>query len=187
VRHVVLRILDVVPLHGYGLRELVNGYRFFYPMPSRNLYPLLRGLQRDGFVTSEEQVVSGRLRKVYAITEAGRAELRRWLSDPTTEPGTYRDPLVLKICLLTPEVHDPAARWIEAEIRLTRRAIEEGEQRVAEKAPILTRYTRSAAEYALDQARLRERWLRGVLELVTAAPQEAGELPKDTRERKILP
>lgn len=166
IRHTVLAILNVVPLHGYAVRQLVRGYRFFYPMRNANVYDVLRRLEAEGLVTHEEQRFRGRLRKVYSITDAGRAEFRRWLADSTPQPGVYRDPLVLKICLLTPETLASARPWIREELDRCRAAIELGERRIARRSAALTRYTRLGAEYALDQARLRERWLQSVLEAI---------------------
>ena len=176
IRHTVLAILNVVPLHGYAVRELVRGYRFFYPMRNANVYDVLRRLETEGLVTHEEQKVRGRLRKVYSITDAGRSEFRRWLAQPTVERGVYRDPLVLKICLLTPDSLEAARPWIRSELEHCREAISLGERRIRERSAVLTRYTRLGAEYALEQARVRERWLEDVLEairedLAEAAPE----------------
>jgi len=49
------------------------------------LYPVLHRLERDGFITSEWIITStGRKRKYYSITEAGKAELQaekeNWLN-----------------------------------------------------------------------------------------------------------
>lgn len=48
-----------------------------YSISPGTLYPLLHRLQADGFLKSSEQVVDGRVRRVYTATPAGREELSR--------------------------------------------------------------------------------------------------------------
>ena len=46
---------------------------------------------------TESQEQTGRRRRLYAITEAGREALRQWLCEPTTEPMEIRDVAELKL------------------------------------------------------------------------------------------
>jgi len=55
------------------IRELTtHGYQL---SPS-TLYPILHGMERDGFLRSEKQVVDGKTRKNYYITKDGRTALK---------------------------------------------------------------------------------------------------------------
>lgn len=61
------------PVFGLDLiRELA---RHGYSLSPGTLYPVLHGLERDGFLTSDKQVVGGKVRKYYLATEAGKAAL----------------------------------------------------------------------------------------------------------------
>jgi DNA-binding PadR family transcriptional regulator len=40
------------------------------------LYPILHRLERDGLLVSREQLVEGRIRRLYTATAGGRRELR---------------------------------------------------------------------------------------------------------------
>lgn len=61
------------PVFGLDLiRELA---RHGYSLSPGTLYPVLHGLERDGFLRFEKQVVGGKVRKYYTATEAGRAAL----------------------------------------------------------------------------------------------------------------
>lgn len=39
------------------------------------LYPILHALEKDGLIKSYEEIVGGKVRKYYTITEAGQEEL----------------------------------------------------------------------------------------------------------------
>lgn len=65
------------PVFGLDLiRELA---RHGYSLSPGTLYPVLHGLERDGFLQSEKQVVGGKTRKYYLATEAGKAALKEAL------------------------------------------------------------------------------------------------------------
>ena len=42
-----------------------------YAISSGTLYPILHSLERDGYLTRRDEVVSGKVRKYYRITEKG--------------------------------------------------------------------------------------------------------------------
>ena len=75
----VLAALAEGPQHGYAIAQEINkrtdnSLRF----KQGTLYPVLHTLEREGLVTGQWQHAGGeRPRLVYAITDAGRAELAR--------------------------------------------------------------------------------------------------------------
>jgi DNA-binding PadR family transcriptional regulator len=164
LRHTLLGILDWSPAHGYALREMARGYSWMYPMTNANIYPALRDLETDGFVTHSEEVREGRLRKVYAITDAGRAELRRWLADESRQRGVFRDPALLKICMLRSGTLEEASRWIERELDETLATCESADLFLKDRGAQLPYFTRLVAEFGRDLAHMRARWLARVLE-----------------------
>ncbi len=90
VAHGLLGLLEDRPKHGYELRRsfderLASGR----PLRSGQVYSTLGRLERDGRVDEVgEEKGPGPERRLYAITEAGVAELERWLSAPEP-PETY--------------------------------------------------------------------------------------------------
>ena len=79
--HLDLLILSVLArgaLHGYAaiavLRERSGG---FFELAEGTLYPALHRLERAGLIASEWERVSGRKRRLYALTRSGRAALAR--------------------------------------------------------------------------------------------------------------
>lgn len=61
------------PIFGLGiLREL---RRHGYELSPGTLYPLLHRMDERGFLTSEKELVSGKIRRLYTITDLGRGTL----------------------------------------------------------------------------------------------------------------
>jgi DNA-binding PadR family transcriptional regulator len=73
----ILRALHDGPAHGYDIARAVERTTSGCCSPSEGaLYPALREFEEGGYVTSEAEVVSGRQRKVYTLTEKGREAFR---------------------------------------------------------------------------------------------------------------
>ena len=69
----VLRVLHDGPSHGYDIARAVERTTSGCCSPSEGgLYPVLREFEQGGYVTSEPEIVSGRERKVYTLTDKGR-------------------------------------------------------------------------------------------------------------------
>ncbi len=80
LRLYLLKLLDEAPRHGYEvIRLLQDRFLGVYAPSPGTIYPRLARLEEDGLVTHDEQ--DGR--KVYRITEKGRAEIRSRLEDLT--------------------------------------------------------------------------------------------------------
>ena len=75
----VLRVLEREDLYGYQLiQKLRQQSDGAFELQEGTLYPILHALERDGFVTSRlAQAETGRTRKYYHLTDAGREELDR--------------------------------------------------------------------------------------------------------------
>ena len=69
----VLRVLHDGPSHGYDIARAVERATSGCCSPTEGgLYPVLREFEQGGYVTSEAEIVSGRERKVYTLTDKGR-------------------------------------------------------------------------------------------------------------------
>lgn len=81
VRYFILGFLSQKPMSGYDIKRFLARFNWLIGSPSfGSLYPVLHALLKDGLVTVEAIPPEGkRPRKIYSITEAGRAVLREWL------------------------------------------------------------------------------------------------------------
>jgi DNA-binding PadR family transcriptional regulator len=90
--------LSTGPGSGYDLvRQLDQGLNWFWAAPHSQIYPRLKDLEARGLITSRSEVVGTKLEKrVYEITETGRAAVRAWAEAPPTYPPS-RDVERLKL------------------------------------------------------------------------------------------
>ncbi len=112
IQHAVLALLATGPAHGYGLKASFEDSigPQWGELNIGHLYQVLERLIRDELVTKRVVAQSDRPDKnVYRLTEAGRAELERWLETPFVRQGGYRDDFFLKLFA--------AARLGEEELR----------------------------------------------------------------------
>ena len=71
-RLLVLNLLQEKPQYGYELiKTLKTRSNNVFDMKEGTLYPILHKLENDGLIQSSNQIVSGRMRKVYSITLKG--------------------------------------------------------------------------------------------------------------------
>jgi DNA-binding PadR family transcriptional regulator len=59
----------------YGLWLIDELARHGYELSAGTLYPMLHSLEDEGLLTSERRVVKGKVRKYYALTQAGQEAL----------------------------------------------------------------------------------------------------------------
>ena len=78
VRDVFLAFVRVHLLHHaaaeriYGLEMIEELRRHGYDIGPGTLYPILHGLEENGYLRSEQEIANGKIRKYYRITAAGR-------------------------------------------------------------------------------------------------------------------
>jgi PadR family transcriptional regulator AphA len=83
--YAILGFLNYHPYSGYDLKKIFDtSVRHFWPADQSQIYHTLSALSARGWVEREVIEQTDRPdRKVYSITDAGRAELIRWLAgDP---------------------------------------------------------------------------------------------------------
>ncbi len=100
MKHAFLTLLAGSPAHGYELKHALE-QRFGDLLPPINVgqvYTTLARLERDGFVESAQVEGDGRGKRVYALTDAGRAEIAAWLEAPSPA-ASLRDEFVTKLVL----------------------------------------------------------------------------------------
>jgi DNA-binding PadR family transcriptional regulator len=163
LRHAMLGLLAVEPATGYDLtrkfdRSLANAWHASHSQ----IYPELARLEEAGLV---EVVAEGARRsKTYALTDAGRAELRRWLVE--VEPSRQQRNESAVRMFLAPRLLEPedARVALERDLRdvLAQRAMLEeiaatleSDQRHAPFWP--------AVDLGLRMSPVMEQWIRDQL------------------------
>ncbi|MFD2084848.1 PadR family transcriptional regulator [Brevibacillus brevis] len=83
-------------MSGYDIKQaFTNSIGFFYDASFGAIYPALRKLEEEGFVTKQEIIQSGKPNKIlYRITEAGKQSFRQEIQTPILPPVLRSDMLV---------------------------------------------------------------------------------------------
>jgi DNA-binding PadR family transcriptional regulator len=68
----------------------------FWPVPHTTAYAEPARLAKGGYL-SVRQEAGGRRRKLYLLTDSGRAALAAWIAEPIAAPPQLRDEAMLKI------------------------------------------------------------------------------------------
>ncbi|WP_197375230.1 PadR family transcriptional regulator [Mycolicibacterium baixiangningiae] len=165
LRFAALGLLAQQPGSGYDLlKRFEKSMANVWPATQSQLYSELNRLADAGLI--EVTDVGPRGRKEYRVTPAGRAELRRWITDPGDDPPLRR-PDLLRVFLLG-ELSPAAARRYAAEFaehaeaELARlEALRDSLQWNDDDAAF---YGRAALEYGLRLAAMEAEWARGVAE-----------------------
>ncbi len=98
LKHALLGFLDYGPAAGYQLNQAMEqSVQHFWHANLSQIYPTLSQMEQEGLLTAEVAYQVDRPnRKVYQITDRGRAELRRWLQEPMDLPA-YRLPFLIQL------------------------------------------------------------------------------------------
>lgn len=84
IEFLILSVVNREDSYGYEISQTV---KLAASIKESTLYPILRKLEQNGFLTTYNQEFQGRNRKYYSITDAGREQLV-YLEE---EWNTYKD------------------------------------------------------------------------------------------------
>jgi len=95
---VLLGLLTVAPMSGYDLGQSIRtSVGFFWNESYGQIYPNLKTLAAEGFVTSKTERQDGKPdRHIYSITKKGHERLTAWLA-VAPQPEIPRNELLLKL------------------------------------------------------------------------------------------
>ena len=98
VRQGLLALLEQEPRYGYQLRsEFEARTGSTWPLNVGQVYTTLARLERDGLVEAAGTDDDGHA--LYAITDAGRAEVHDWFATPVSRSTPPRDELAIKLAI----------------------------------------------------------------------------------------
>jgi PadR family transcriptional regulator, regulatory protein AphA len=168
LRHAVLGLLTDGPLSGYDMLKIFSlSLENVWPATQSQLYGELGKLADSGLI---EVVAEGpRGRKEYALTEAGRAELRHWVAE--VEPSqVQRSDMLLRVFFLG-EISPEAARtYLRTQAEHAQKGLEhlEGIRDLVESGTDqLSMYGRLALEYGLRMNRVQVEWAQWAEEQIS--------------------
>ena len=167
LRIAALGLLAQKPGSGYDLlRHFEKSMANVWPATQSQLYGELNKLADAGLI--EVSAIGPRGRKEYRITDAGRAELRRWVSTPQNDPP-FRSPGLLRVFLLDSIPRKQArqhmvevAKHADAEVK----RLEELRDTIDWGEAESLFYGRAALEYGLRMNATEAEWARSVVKAI---------------------
>lgn len=152
LRHALLGLLAAGPASGYELtKQFELSLANVWTATHSQVYPELQRLADSGWV--EVGAEGARGRKEYRITDAGRAELHRWLTTERPDRGG-RNEAMLRVFFLWTLPDDEAAAYLEAEASAYRDVFDRLD-RLDAAVPWTAHPAQRMARLALEQGR---RW-----------------------------
>jgi DNA-binding PadR family transcriptional regulator len=165
LRHAALGLLARTPASGYDLLKVFDASMAnVWPATQSQLYGELNKLADAGLIEVTE--IGPRGRKEYAITDAGRAELHRWMTSPQDDP-LFRSAQLLRVFLLDGLSREEARKYLMALRTHADSDLERYEQ--IREAYDWSRgdeafFARAALESGLRFARVESEWASWVLD-----------------------
>ena len=131
IRHALLALLEHGPRYGSRLRtEFEARTGGTWPLNIGQVYTTLGRLEGDGMVVQAGADEAGRT--LYALTEAGHAELRAWFTRPVERSSPPRDELAIKLVVAVSTPGVDVREVVEVQRRHVTEALHTYVQRRAE-------------------------------------------------------
>jgi DNA-binding PadR family transcriptional regulator len=130
-----LGLLLKKPLHGYRLKKQLE--RFMSGCISVNygaIYPLLKRLEKQGYIQTQEAIDDGSNRKVYQITESGRDRWREaMLAHPHESWVNSRSRFIIKFCFFSQLEPTERIKLMQSRLMTCQLRLESRESQLIEK------------------------------------------------------
>ncbi len=164
LRIAALGLLAQHPGSGYDLlKRFEQSMANVWPATQSQLYGELNKLADAGLI--EVAAEGPRGRKEYRVTDAGRAELVRWINNPQEDPP-WRRPDLLRVFLLEYASTDDARAYVATFAELATSDLNRYE-RIRDSVPWgdddAYFFSRAALEYGLRDAVMKADWARWLL------------------------
>jgi DNA-binding PadR family transcriptional regulator len=172
----VLSVLVQRPMHPYEMASVLRERGKDQDMKIKwgSLYTVVANLEKHGLVTATENVREGGRpeRTVYAITDAGRAELEDWVRELLAAPEPEQPKFQAALSVMAVLAPDDAALLLRQRLDALTGQITAGREQLAAVAREIPRLFLVEDEYALAIQVAEAAWLRGLV-----AELESGTFP----------
>ncbi|MBT2418665.1 helix-turn-helix transcriptional regulator [Streptomyces sp. ISL-22] len=163
IRHGLLAVLEPGARPGSRLRaEFQARTGGAWPLDVGQVHTALGGLERDGLVVQDGVDEAGRV--LYALTEAGRVELRAWFARPVERAAPSCDELAIKLVMAVGAPGVDVREVLETQRRQVAEALHGYVRRRAEALARAHEHPEELArllvlEHLVFQAEAESRWL----------------------------
>lgn len=154
LQYIILGLLGARPMSGYDIKRAFDrSLATYWNAGNSQIYTTLKGLAARGLVASELVPQDGKPdRRVYQLTDAGRAHLDAWLRRPVPVRFT-KDEFLTKLFFCGQASDETALRHLEEHLRILREQLADMERVLREygdrptRRPRLLEYQMLVREY----------------------------------------
>jgi DNA-binding PadR family transcriptional regulator len=190
----VLTFLSGKPMYPYEMASVLRatGKDLSIKINWGSLYTVMRNLEKHGFIEEAGTTRHGGRpeRTAYAITAAGRAEMRDWLRELLGAPQQEYPLFAAALSLVSSLPPDEAVEMLAQRLGALDAAIAADEAEMAKLRQQLPRLFLIEAEYAAAMRAAEATWVRGLLTDITGGAMrpeieqwrefhETGRMPED--------
>ncbi|MDT5105898.1 MAG: hypothetical protein QOI25_3411 [Mycobacterium sp.] len=168
-------------MHGYELRKRLTGLLgAFRAFSYGSLYPALRRMQTDGLIVEDAAPVGAvkvrRARRVYVLTDAGKARFTELVAD--TGPQNYTDDgFGVHLAFFNRTPAEARMRILEGRRRQVEERRETLREAIARASNSLDRYTRQLHQLGLESSEREVSWLNDLIAAERVAQRSAEQQP----------
>lgn len=124
-RYAILGMLFDKPSSGYEIKSIMlESTAHFWQESDASIYPMLKMLEAEGKVTSKNEFVGKRARKIFEITQAGKDEFLSWMALPA-ESESHRDELLLKLFFGANTTKDDVIKQLKLKLQSSKKRLAE--------------------------------------------------------------
>lgn len=166
LKHAILGFLSIKPFTGYDLKKAFdNSVRHFWAADQSQIYRTLDQIIESGWAEVEvvEQATRPN-RKVYHLTEPGRAELRRWLTSPLAHREDH-EPFLVQLFFASTLPDAEVEALLEREAAAAREQLAVYEQ-ISQQYPVDSRpqaFAMLTLDYGLQSTQAHLDWVEAAL------------------------
>ncbi|MFN8528412.1 MAG: PadR family transcriptional regulator [Anaerolineae bacterium] len=132
LKYIVLGLLSYRPMSGYDIQHWMGASTgHFWHATLTQVYTTLKKLEAEGLADSHIEPGTDRPdRRVYRLTESGRADFKRWQASVTTDMEVKKDSLLVKLFFAAPEDVEGLLTQLRVQVTLHRQQREAYERNV---------------------------------------------------------
>lgn len=160
----ILGILLEKPMHGYELKQYFETRMpVFWMINYGSIYPMLKKLEKEGFVSGKKELSGVMGKIVYEITEKGRREFQKILKERIKKEAFVRDEFTLHLFFLDfldkREIKNLLLQKKEGNEKLLMHLIE----RKKAVGKVMPKYRFSALERGIMHVKTEVEWLSKII------------------------
>ncbi|GED69063.1 PadR family transcriptional regulator [Brevibacillus reuszeri] len=150
VKTIILGFLNYGEMSGYDIKQaFTNSIGFFYDASFGAIYPALRKLEEEGYVTKQEIIQSGKPNKIlYSITDLGKNAFRQEIQTPILPP-VLRSDMLVKMFFGKSRTNEEQKNLLEGCIELQRDMLQQSKVNFKKLEAHFDEYQRFCWEYTI--------------------------------------